>query len=482
MKQYDDEFEERWINLVKYDERIQSAIAQLQPYGDAAIDELKQAFHAIDDFTQLPNITKQIVQENLAQKAIKEAEQMVAELVAEEISAEKSKIQEKSINEAEEEEKHQNHQQLLDTKVTQKKNLYQILGVQENSPKTSIDDAYAELLNKFQALGHEDTSVELFSIRNAHDVLSNPQKRASYDEKLGAKFEAKLAEKQNNMPLHSIQIGELTVHEGNYGSYDFYEILGIPRNATREDIEAAHKAQLEKYNDHNVAGQNSTNQIKIIDSIYSILSNANSNSVYNKRLQPFRNQVAAKPGANPIVAKNALHNPTRNYHYVSDLSPSFLENFEEIWQEHRGKIVGGAILILLTLAIVIFAHHRDVQAIAARNAAAQAKYEEEKRLEFERQAPERALKAEEDQAQKAVLAVLKDPGSAKFGRLIRIDEFTACLSVNSRNSFGGYTGMQWIRMKKAVEKEKIVWVVDRADEFGNNLCRLNIMSNQLRGP
>lgn len=48
----------------------------------------------------------------------------------------------------------------------------------------------------------------------------------------------------------------------------------------------------------------------------------------------------------------------------------------------------------------------------------------------------------ESDAKKAVLAVLKDPDSAKFGKFTNIKDQAACLTVNARNSMGGYTGDQ----------------------------------------
>lgn len=48
---------------------------------------------------------------------------------------------------------------------------------------------------------------------------------------------------------------------------------------------------------------------------------------------------------------------------------------------------------------------------------------------------------EEKAAQQAVLEVLKDPDSAKFGEFYyNSDTKKACLSVNAKNSMGGYTG------------------------------------------
>lgn len=67
-----------------------------------------------------------------------------------------------------------------------------------------------------------------------------------------------------------------------------------------------------------------------------------------------------------------------------------------------------------------------------------------KKAEAETQAKAAALKQEEDDAKKAVLAALKDPDSAKFGKFSLAGEFqgsqAACLTVNAKNSYGGYTG------------------------------------------
>lgn len=48
----------------------------------------------------------------------------------------------------------------------------------------------------------------------------------------------------------------------------------------------------------------------------------------------------------------------------------------------------------------------------------------------------------ETEARKAVLKMLKDPDSAKFGKFTNVNEKAACLTVNARNSMGGYTGDQ----------------------------------------
>jgi hypothetical protein len=48
-------------------------------------------------------------------------------------------------------------------------------------------------------------------------------------------------------------------------------------------------------------------------------------------------------------------------------------------------------------------------------------------------------------AQRAVIRILKDPGSAQFGRIFEgrrvVGKATVCAEVNAKNGFGDYTGM-----------------------------------------
>ncbi len=46
----------------------------------------------------------------------------------------------------------------------------------------------------------------------------------------------------------------------------------------------------------------------------------------------------------------------------------------------------------------------------------------------------------ESDAQIAVRARLKDPDSAEFGQFTAVNDNAGCLTVNARNSMGGYTG------------------------------------------
>ena len=45
--------------------------------------------------------------------------------------------------------------------------------------------------------------------------------------------------------------------------------------------------------------------------------------------------------------------------------------------------------------------------------------------------------------QKSIINSLKDPDSAKFGeQIFLVDNKAACVEVNAKNSYGGYTGFQ----------------------------------------
>lgn len=72
----------------------------------------------------------------------------------------------------------------------------------------------------------------------------------------------------------------------------------------------------------------------------------------------------------------------------------------------------------------------------------------------------------ESDAQKAVRNSLKDPDSAKFGQYTLVNSEHACLTVNARNSFGGYTGDQQATLVK-IEKE---WMVINIDKFSHESC------------
>ena len=78
--------------------------------------------------------------------------------------------------------------------------------------------------------------------------------------------------------------------------------------------------------------------------------------------------------------------------------------------------------------------------------------------------------------QAVVRSFLKDPDSAKFGNLIVINSTKACLPVNAKNEFGGYTGEKYFALIKG---ESGQWVLDRGisnADLHDSLCRLNMLT------
>ena len=77
-------------------------------------------------------------------------------------------------------------------------------------------------------------------------------------------------------------------------------------------------------------------------------------------------------------------------------------------------------------------------------------------------APALAAETDEAAAQKAVLAALKDPTSAKFGKFTQVGSDGACLSVYAKNSMTGLVGSQEAVLKKTAGKWTTLYVSDLA--------------------
>lgn len=71
---------------------------------------------------------------------------------------------------------------------------------------------------------------------------------------------------------------------------------------------------------------------------------------------------------------------------------------------------------------------------------------------------------DEAEAKKAILACLKDPDSAKFGDFTQVGDKYICMTVNSKNSMGGYTGDQQAVAMKSEDEWHCVGVNDISQE------------------
>lgn len=76
----------------------------------------------------------------------------------------------------------------------------------------------------------------------------------------------------------------------------------------------------------------------------------------------------------------------------------------------------------------------------------------------------------ESDAKQAVLSQLKDPNSAKFGKFTLVNKYGACLTVNARNSMGGYTGVKQAMLVKSAKFGSEEWQVVDFSELSHPKC------------
>jgi hypothetical protein len=77
----------------------------------------------------------------------------------------------------------------------------------------------------------------------------------------------------------------------------------------------------------------------------------------------------------------------------------------------------------------------------------------------------------EDRAtlEQLIAASLKDPDSARFsGKIVIVNGKAACVEVNAKNSFGGYTGFQQAMLVKFSGSS--VWTFISVKDINQELC------------
>ena len=68
----------------------------------------------------------------------------------------------------------------------------------------------------------------------------------------------------------------------------------------------------------------------------------------------------------------------------------------------------------------------------------------------------------------ATISSLKDPDSARFnGQMVIVDNKSACVEVNAKNTFGGYTGYQQAALVKI---DGIGWQVISIKDVSREIC------------
>ena len=79
---------------------------------------------------------------------------------------------------------------------------------------------------------------------------------------------------------------------------------------------------------------------------------------------------------------------------------------------------------------------------------------------------ETGTQADVAEAEEAVIRTMKDPDSAIFGEMTYVDKDHACLTVNGKNTFGGYTGDQQAYLKRINGS----WVSQFIHEGPKSIC------------
>lgn len=147
-----------------------------------------------------------------------------------------------------------------------------------------------------------------------------------------------------------------------------------------------------------------------------------------------------------------------------------------------------SVLALLTYAKVSYDKKQKAKVVAEQMLAVKLEKEKAEKLEqIERERAEQAEKLKRSQSiaspvdimsriQANVRNSLKDPDSAKFGQFFEVDSENACIGVNAKNAFGGYTGEKFISLMKSQNGD---WVVTSSStEFSDASCRLSLLTKR----
>lgn len=140
------------------------------------------------------------------------------------------------------------------------KNYYAILGVSENASLFEIESAYERLAAKWHPDKHKEhrksAETKFHEISEAFEVLSDRNKRSHYDELLSKEYS--LQDANSTFERFFNEHGLVDEEEEKFFSQhypnplsNYYNILGVPRTATLEEIKAAYRKLALKYHPKN---------------------------------------------------------------------------------------------------------------------------------------------------------------------------------------------------------------------------------------
>lgn len=144
--------------------------------------------------------------------------------------------------------------------MSQLKNYYEILGVNFDASTFDIEKTYQTLAAQWHPDKHKTDRAlaekKFHDISEAFDVLSDANKRKHYDDMLRMQFSLEDANKtfEEFFGEHGIIDEE---EEKFFNTHypertkNYYEVLGVPRNASMEDIKKAYRKLSLQYHPKN---------------------------------------------------------------------------------------------------------------------------------------------------------------------------------------------------------------------------------------
>lgn len=138
-------------------------------------------------------------------------------------------------------------------------------------------------------------------------------------------------------------------------SDDYYDILGIPRNATDKEIKAAFRSLARKYHPDVCRERGAEEKFKKINEAYSVLSDP------QKRARYDMGGKSAFEGASPFGGGfGGFHT---DYYDFGDIFDAFFGGFGERSRQRQGPIPGADILIRLRISLeeAVFGADKDVE-------------------------------------------------------------------------------------------------------------------------
>lgn len=170
------------------------------------------------------------------------------------------------------------------------KDFYQLLGIGRNASQNEIERAYRKLATRWHPERNPQDRVNsqrIFNdITHAFSVLSNPSRRDHYDQLTGHHYSKNEALKTFDRFFrhNGLEEDEKTFFEKYYPNRKptYYELLGVPRDASFQEIDAAYRKKgLELHPKNNPADTQAEKKFVAVTEAYDTLRNADRRKTYD---------------------------------------------------------------------------------------------------------------------------------------------------------------------------------------------------------